>query len=428
MPLRPQNPASPVRVRFQVDWPTVRKLATRAALVTVAAPVVVAAGVMALERFRRHQYPLDAPFPTAPPASTRVQDTTATVYTYGADLYEAMLEAIEGARHQVFLETYIWKNDDVGEQFKAALREAADRGVEVYVVYDGFANLVIPRSFYDMPPGVHMLRFPAFRPGLLMLDVRHSGRNHRKILVVDDEIAFVGGYNIGTLYATRWRDTHLRIAGPSVWELRNAFVDFWNRWRTPDLPVLQDVGSNLWLPQLRAARNAPSELVFPIRGIYLDAIDRACSHIYITQAYFIPDADIHTALLEAAARGVDVRVLMPERSNHVVADWLARGLYSTLLRGGVRIFLYQGAMIHAKTATVDGIWTTVGTANIDRLSLTGNYEINLEVVDDGLAAELESAFRMDESNSRELTLDEWERRHPLSKIAERIMAPLRPLL
>jgi len=423
----PRLPRLRKPVRVQIDWPSLRRYATRGALLAAAVPVAAAATVMGLERFRRHQYPLDTPFPTAPPSSTEVEDTTATLYTYGADLYEAMLEAIRGAQREIFLETYIWKDDEVGRQFKQALAEAAGRGVAVYVVYDGFANLVISRRFYEMP-GVHMLRFPAMRPGLLMLDVRRSGRDHRKILVVDDDTAFVGGYNIGSLYATQWRDTHLRLTGPSAWELRNAFVDFWNRWRSPQLPVLQDVGTPLWLPQLRAARNAPSELVFPIRGIYLDAMDRACSHIYITQAYFIPDEDIQAGLLAAAARGVDVRVLVPERSNHVVADWLARGHYSTLLRGGVRIFLYQGAMIHAKTATIDGRWTTVGTANIDRLSLTGNYEINLEVVDEGLATQLEDAFRMDESNSRELTLDEWRRRHPLSKVAERLMSPLRPLL
>jgi len=238
----------------------------------------------------------------------------------------------------------------------------------------------------------------------------------------------VGGYNIGSLYAKHWRDTHLRITGQSVWELRNAFVDFWNRWRTDDLPVLKDIGSPHWLPNLRAARNAPSQLVFPIRNLYLDAIDRACTHVLITQAYFIPDRDILGALLNASARGVDVRVLVPERSNHVVADWLARGHYATLLAGGVRIFLYTGAMIHAKTATIDGRWSTVGTANIDRLSLTGNYEVNIEMVDPDVAGQLEDVFHMDLTNARELTLDDWELRPALNKVGERVLSPLRPLL
>nr|WP_233275858.1 phospholipase D-like domain-containing protein [Isoptericola variabilis] len=425
-PRLPRLPRSAVRV--QVDWPTVRRFARRAAAAAAVTPLATAAGLMVLDKVRGQRYPLDKRFPTAPPATSRIGENTTTVYTYGDDLYQDMLAAIRTARKQILLETYIWKGDEVGAEFKQAVVEAAERGVDVYLVYDTFANLVVPRSFYDFPPAVHVLAFPVFRPQVVVSAVRHSGRDHRKILVVDDEVAFVGGYNIGSLYATRWRDTHLRVTGPSVWELRNAFVDFWNRWRTDDLPILQDVGSPHWLPHLRAARNAPSELVFPIRGLYLDAIDRACSHVYITQAYFIPDRDILTALLNAAARGVDVRVLVPERSNHVVADWLARGHYATLLRGGVRIFLYQGAMIHAKTATIDGAWSTVGTANIDRLSLTGNYEINLEIVDDGVAARLEDTFRMDLTNARELTLDEWERRPALKKLAELVLSPLRPLL
>ncbi|MEK8228992.1 phospholipase D-like domain-containing protein [Oerskovia sp. M15] len=261
-----------------------------------------------------------------------------------------------------------------------------------------------------------------------MLNVRKSGRDHRKLLVVDDEIGFVGGYNIGAMYATQWRDTHIRLDGPSSWELRNAFVDFWNSNRKPDQPALEDPGSRLWLPELRAARNAPAQLVFPIRGIYLDAIDRASDHIYITQAYFIPDREILDALLMASRRGVDVKVLVPERSNHVVADWLSRGLYTTLLRGGVTIWLYKDAMVHAKTATIDGQWTTIGTANIDRLSLTGNYEVNLEIVDAGIADQMEKVFDVDLSNCRELTLTEWSGRSLAAKFGEVALTPLRPLL
>ncbi|MEG3613695.1 phospholipase D-like domain-containing protein [Isoptericola haloaureus] len=419
---------SALPVDIQVDWRRVLRLAGRAAAVAAAIPVTAGAAVMAIDKVRGQRHPLDAHFPTARPSTTDVEGSDATLYTFGADLYEDMIEAIESAEDTVMLESYIWKGDRTGERFKQAIADACARGVQVYVVYDGFANLVVPPSFFVFPPQVHVLRFPAFRAGLMTLNIRHSGRDHRKILVVDDRVAFVGGYNIGDLYATQWRDTHLRIEGPAVWELRNAFVDFWNRWRGPRHPVLQDKGAEHWQPALRAARNAPSDLVFPIRGIYLDAIDRATSHIYITQAYFIPDRDILQALLAAAARGVDVRVLVPERSNHALADWLARGRYTKLLRGGVRIMLYQGAMVHAKTATIDGRWATVGTANIDRLSLTGNYEINLDIVDRGLAARLEDVFRMDESNSRELTYEEWLGRSFVNKVAERVLEPLEPLL
>ncbi|MBD8077834.1 phosphatidylserine/phosphatidylglycerophosphate/cardiolipin synthase family protein [Cellulosimicrobium arenosum] len=409
-------------------WRNARRIASRALVVTVAAPLAVAAVLVAADTLRKRRNTAEPTFPHGPPVSAELVRTTTTLYTYGEDLYRDMLAAIQGAEQCILLETYIWKSDEVGNQFKDALVAASERGVQVFVIYDGFANLVVPRTFFDLPEPIQVIRYPVFRPGILMLNVRKSGRDHRKILVVDDEIGFVGGYNIATLYATQWRDTHVRLEGPSTWELRNAFVDFWNNNRAPDQPLLQDPGSVHWEPRLRAARNAPAHLVFPIRGMYLDAIDRASSHIYITQAYFIPDREILAALLMAAARGVDVRVLVPERSNHVLADWLARGLYTALLRGGVRIHLYQNAMVHAKTATIDGRWTTIGTANIDRLSLTGNYEVNLEITDDTVAQQMQDVYDVDLSNSRELTLEEWSGRSVVAKLSEITLRPLRPLL
>ena len=162
--------------------------------------------------------------------------------------------------------------------------------------------------------------------------------------------------------------------------------------------------------------------------MYLEAIDRATDHISLTHGYFIPDRTLLLALLHAAARGVNVRILLPARSNHVVADWLARGFYGRCLRGGIRLLLYQNAMIHAKTATIDNAWSTIGTANIDRLSLVGNFEINLEIYDEGLAAQMEQIFARDITNAHELTLDEWRARPLLAKFGETVLLPLRPLL
>jgi cardiolipin synthase len=168
--------------------------------------------------------------------------------------------------------------------------------------------------------------------------------------------------------------------------------------------------------------------MFPIRGMYLEAINRASHHIWMTHAYFIPDPDFVEAIEQAARRGVDVRVLLPAVSNHVVADWLSRGYYGEMLAAGVRIFRFQGAMVHAKTSTIDGRWSTVGTANIDRLSMTGNYEINVEIIDDGFAGEMERIYRTDLSNSEELTPERWEARGIHRKFTELVLAPLRPLL
>jgi cardiolipin synthase len=168
--------------------------------------------------------------------------------------------------------------------------------------------------------------------------------------------------------------------------------------------------------------------MFPIRGMYLEAINRAGVNVWMTQAYFLPDQDFVDALKAAAGRGVDTRILLPLKSNHIVADWISRGYFSQLLDAGVRIFRYRDAMVHAKTCTVDGTWTTVGTANIDRLSLTGNYEINVEVIDDALAKTLEEIWATDESNCIELTTGEWEARDLHRRFTEFLLKPLRPLL
>ena len=339
-----------------------------------------------------------------------------------------MLDAIRHARQQIVFETFIWKDDAVGQQFKQELHRATQRGVGVYLIFDGFANLVVPRRFKRFPPPLHVLEYPLVSWPWHPLHLRSYARDHRKIMVVDGETAFVGGYNIGARYATDWRDTHVRVTGPSAWELENAFVDFWNAHRGRRLPAIPDRGTRTWEPRINVHRNDPPMLMFPIRSIYLEAIDRAQHHIYLTHAYFIPDRIILRGLLDAAARSVDVRVLLPATSNHIVADWLARGFYARCLRGGIRLLLYQDAMVHAKTATIDGIWSTIGTANLDRLSMVGNFEVNMEVYDATLAQQMERIFANDASNTRELTLAEWQRRPVLEKLAETILLPLRPFL
>jgi cardiolipin synthase A/B len=280
----------------------------------------------------------------------------------------------------------------VGQAFKTALIEAADRGVKVYVVYDEFANLVVPQSFFALPKNIAVRAHPVIASGLRF--PRNSGRDHRKLLVVDDLVAFLGGYNIGSLYATDWRDTHARLTGDIVWDVQNAFTDYWNLFTGRRRASLPNFGTRSWQPNIRIHRNIPRNI----------------------------------ALVHAAGRGVDVRIIVPAESNHIVADWLSRGYYGHLLRHGVRLFLYQGAMVHAKTATIDGQWSTIGTANIDRISLLGNYEINLEVFNPDVARQMEEIFRMDSTNTIELTLATWQRRHAMVKFSEKVLTPLRPLL
>ncbi len=385
-----------------------------------------------VDSYRRRGKKRAVSFPSAPPATVPVGEGAVTTYTFGADLYDDMLAAIEGAQRQILFETYIWKSDEVGQRFKAALADAAARGVEVYCIYDSFANLVVSPRFKRFPDSMKVLPYPVYAAGLRPFDLRRYGRDHRKILVVDDAVGFVGGYNIGEAYATEWRDTHVRITGPGVWDLKRAFADFWNlnrrrRVRSSERPLLLETAST-WEPTIRFHRNVPRLWMFPIRSMYLEAINRASRNIWMTTAYFLPDQDFVTALTDAAGRGVDVRLLIPGKSNHVVADWISRGYFSQLLDSGVRLLRYRDAMVHAKTATIDGTWATVGTANVDRLSLRGNYEINVEIIDPRLAASLEETFRIDEGNCLELTRDEWEARDVYRRFTEYVLNPLRPLL
>jgi cardiolipin synthase A/B len=408
---------------------SVASLGKRMLLGFLGLQVFLALVLSLVDSYRRRAKP-HKPFPVTAPAEVDIGDGTVTTYTYGADLYEDMLAAIGRARHQVLFETYIWKGDETGQRFKRALSEAAGRGIDVYVVYDGFANLVVAPRFKRFGPRLKVLEYPVYSAGWAFFDLRRYGRDHRKILVVDDRVGFVGGYNVGSAYATEWRDTHVRITGPGVWDLSRTFADFWNSNRRPrhgNRPLLLETAAD-WEPRIRVHRNVPRQWMFPIRAMYLEAISRASHHIWMTHAYFIPDSDFIDAILAAARRGVDVRLLVPAVSNHVLADWLSRGYYGELLAAGVRIFRFQGAMVHAKTSTIDGRWSTVGTANIDRLSMTGNYEVNVEFIDDAMAAQLERVFQTDLENCVELTAETWAARGVHKQFTELVLAPLRPLL
>lgn len=405
---------------------SLRRLITRLALAVLSVQGATLAALLVIDH-RRKQLRAPARFPKVQPATVTTRDTEVTVFTYGQDLYDDMLAGIRRARRRIVLVTFIWKGDRTGRAFKKALIEAADRGVEVCVVYDEFANLVVPRPFFHFPPNVNVVRQPVIWGGLGFLNPRNLGRNHNKLMVVDSEVAWMGGYNIGSLYATDWRDTHVRLTGPVVADLEDAFIDNWNELpgRHPALP---DLSTRSWYSSVRVHRNLPRQVLFPIRGMYLEAIDRAYHRILLTHAYFVPDDDLVRALVAAAQRGVEVKLIVPSQSNHIIADWLSRGFYSHLLGGGVRLFLYQGAMVHAKTATIDGHWSTIGTANLDRLSLAGNYELNVEFTDPAVAAKLEEVFELDLTNCRELSLAEWQRRSVMVKFSESVLRPYRRLL
>ncbi|PWI58118.1 phospholipase D-like domain-containing protein [Sulfoacidibacillus thermotolerans] len=355
-----------------------------------------------------------------------VKDNRVQLYTYGMNLYRDMLEDIYSAKKCICIESFIWKADRIGTAFKEAVTKKAREGVDVYVIFDNFANMVVPSEFKRFPANIHLMRYKAWRRLWDFFDPRRLARDHRKLLVIDQQIGYVGGYNIGDLYGAKWRDTHVRIAGEGAKNLYSSFVDFWNAHSDESDHMTKVTGS--LFPYIRLYANDATRLMFPIRSMYIEAIDLAKERILLTTPYFIPDRFVLNSLIRAAKRGVDVRLMVPEQSNHLLADWLARTYFTECLRQGIRIFLYQGAMIHAKTATIDRTWSTIGTANLDRLSLVGNFELNVEFLNPEVADQMEVIFIADLQHCRELQLHEWVHRPILQKLGELVLSPLWPFL
>ncbi|WP_437765046.1 phospholipase D-like domain-containing protein [Sorangium sp. So ce281] len=336
----------------------------------------------------------------------------------GAQTYPAMLEAIAGARRTICLETYILRVDRTGQRFAEALMERAAAGVEVNVLFDAWGSSV-SSSFLDglRRAGVRSL---AFRPLDLSAPLgKVARRDHRKALIVDGAIAFTGGLNLSDDYAApedggaSWRDTHLRIEGPAAAELQYFFLRTWQRTggapidderyvyaaRRPD-PAVQIISNDL--PRRRHRHG--------IRDAYRHAIERARRRIFITNAYFLPPLRIIHALSAAARRGVDVRIMVAGTTDVPAVLLASRAIYGHLLDAGARMFEWRGRVLHAKTAVIDGLWSTVGSTNLDSQSLRMNLEVNAVVAHRGFAGAMERMFADDLAHCHEITAARWAER------------------
>ncbi|HPA70682.1 MAG TPA: cardiolipin synthase [Spirochaetota bacterium] len=354
----------------------------------------------------------------------------------GDECYREFASAIRSARRSVNLETYIFNSDDVGWMIAKLLAKKAKRGVEVNVIYDAVGCLgTDPELFrYLEKSGVELLEYHPLLPWKKFFNL--GSRDHRKVLVVDGRVAFVGGMNIGNEYAGKrcggggWRDTHLRIEGPAAGDVQFFFMENWFRYGgavvdfARHFPEHRKGGSKLvMLMSSRARRHSK-----PIRQSYLTAIRYARESICITSAYFIPDGSVYRALVRAARRGVDVKLLLPGKSDLLFVIKAGRYLYRRYLKNGIRVFEYAPSVLHAKTAVIDGVWSTIGSSNIDHLSFSRNLEINAIVLDQEFGREMERMFARDLVKSAEVTLDTWARRSPLEFLAEWFFYRFRKLM
>jgi cardiolipin synthase A/B len=350
-----------------------------------------------------------------------------TLLVDGEEAYPAMLDAIARARLSVLMDSYIFNDDAAGRLFAAALMERARAGVPVHLTIDGFGTLGTPRALFDemRAAGVAILEYRPVAPWRVGWGVLR--RNHRKLLVVDGRVGFAGGINIGDQWLPReqggrsWHDIHLRLEGPAVRALARISLSTWRAYAGVRLnqkvfaPDAAPAGSvSLMVIGSRERKNRKS-----IRRAYLHAIRAARHTLYIANAYFVPDGGIRRALRNAVRRGVDVRVMVPERGDILPVQLASQALYDRALKAGLRVFLWQDAVLHAKTAVIDGAWATVGSFNLDHRSWAMNLEVNVNVMDAEFAQQLRSAFERDQARCIELTLEGWRARPLWRRVVER---------
>jgi cardiolipin synthase len=339
------------------------------------------------------------------------------LFTDGDTLYDDMLAAIAGARDHVLLESYIFADDEIGRRFATALAAATARGVVVRMHLDAAGSLFWHSrrlAKWLRQAGIQLRWFHRW-------DWRHpwryNRRNHRKLLVIDAQCAYVGGFNIHRENSRRiygeqcWRDTHIKLTGPLAGEAMQLFGRFWMGHKRRVATQSLGAGDLLLSNYTRGARRM-------LNGTFTSMLSHARHTIYITTPYFVPQLRIQRQIGDAAARGVDVRLLVPFKGDVPPAQWAARAAYAALLDRGVRIYEYQPRVLHAKSIVVDGGYATVGTANIDYRSFFLNYELNLFSRNPLLCHDLDRVFIDDLAHSEEIHGERWSKRPWTDKLLE----------
>jgi cardiolipin synthase len=355
-----------------------------------------------------------------------------TLLQDGAATYAAMFAAIRKARDHISLESYIIEDDDTGRQFADLLLEQQGRGVQVNLIYDSVGAFNTPKAFFERltAGGIEVLEFNPINPLAAKSPWLINNRDHRKLLVVDGRTAFLGGINISSVYTSGssarrtvkvagntdpWRDTDLQIDGPVVGELQKLFMQTWEKQHGKPLaakayfPELKPQGKDI----VRAIGSTPDDPYSLMYLTLISAIGNAEKQVYLTNAYFVPDPQLLDALVGAVGRGVDVKLILPSHTDSAVVFHAGRSHYSTLLKAGVKIYERAGPLLHSKTAVIDGVWSTVGSTNLDWRSFLDNDEINAVVLGREFAGQMQAMFATDLEASAAIDLQSWEQR-PLS--------------
>ncbi len=367
-----------------------------------------------------------------------------TLLQDGPNTYATMFSLIASARDSINMETYILEDDEAGRRLADALIAKQAAGVQVNLLHDAVGTLGTPKEFFQrlQDAGVAVVTFNPVNPleAKAGWDVNH--RDHRKLLVVDGASAVLGGINISSVYSSSpsrgsaggssggshggkkdalpWRDTDLLVEGPVVAELQKLFFASWDSQKGPTpaprkyFPPLQQRGPAV----VRALGSSPDDAFSQIYVTLISAINSAESEILITNAYFVPDPQLERALIGAAKRGVDVKLLVPSTTDSSLVFHAGRAHYETLLEGGVKLYERRAALLHAKTAVIDGVWSTVGSTNLDWRSFLHNQELSAVILGTDFGAKMREAFERDLAVSDQVTLESWRKRPITTRMKE----------
>ena len=363
----------------------------------------------------------------------------------GPATYAAMFAVIEGARDHINLETFILEDDVVGQRFAEVLLEKQRQGVQVNLIYDAVGSLSTPDAFFQRlkDAGIRVMEFNPVNPLEAKAGWELNDRDHRKLLVVDGTTAFVGGINISAVYSggssrgrlrssgsgatapqrakdLPWRDTHVQVSGPVVATLQKFFLDTWARQEGEPLaprnyfPTLNAQGKDI----IRAIASSPEDRFSQFYATLISAINAAQSEILLSNAYFVPDPQLKQALVDAVSRGVDVKMVLPSATDSALVFHAGRAHYDELLHGGVKLYERHDVLLHARTVVIDGVWSTVGSSNLDWRSFLHNQEVNVLILGADFGGKMRAAFERDLAASGEITLQQWQRRGMVVRMQE----------
>lgn len=361
------------------------------------------------------------------------------IYTDGNKKFDALIKDIEQAQHHIHLVYYIVRDDELGRRLMGALTKKARQGIEVRFLYDHIGSSNLPKKFFKefrAAGGLDAAFFPSRIP---YLNFKINFRNHRKLVVVDGQVGYIGGFNIGDEYLGlnkhfgKWRDTHLRIRGEAVLQMQAQFIIDWSMACSNKIEF-----SAAYFPSdyaqlsshigIQVVASGPDSEYQEIKNSYIKMIYAAKQTVFLQTPYFVPDSSLLNALRTAALSGKDVRLMVPSKPDHFFVFWATQSYLEDLLSCGIKIYLYEAGFLHAKTLVVDGMVASVGTANLDIRSFKLNFEMNAFIYNQEVATRLENIFIEDMKASHLLTLEEYQRRPLFNRFKESISRLLSPIL